>query len=127
MDLDLTAEGVAALEARTEGWIAGLQLVALSMRGGLVTLPPALHRLPAQPPPPGRSPPGARVAPPGLYSLLQWAEDDGDDERVERLREEIAVIEREIAAHRARRMDSMRCHATMPGRGHACRYGRSSA
>ena len=33
MGLDLTADDVAALEARTEGWIAGLQLAALSMRG----------------------------------------------------------------------------------------------
>lgn len=33
MGLDLTAEQVAALEARTEGWIAGLQMAALSMRG----------------------------------------------------------------------------------------------
>jgi LuxR family maltose regulon positive regulatory protein len=33
MDLDLSAEDVAALESRTEGWIAGLQLAALSMRG----------------------------------------------------------------------------------------------
>lgn len=33
MDLDLSAEQAAALEARTEGWIAGLQLAALSMRG----------------------------------------------------------------------------------------------
>lgn len=33
MGLDLSAEDVAALEARTEGWIAGLQLAALSMRG----------------------------------------------------------------------------------------------
>ncbi|HEU5104072.1 MAG TPA: AAA family ATPase, partial [Roseiflexaceae bacterium] len=33
MDLDLSAEEVAALETRTEGWIAGLQLAALSMRG----------------------------------------------------------------------------------------------
>ena len=32
MGLDLTPEGVAALEAQTEGWIAGLQLAALSMR-----------------------------------------------------------------------------------------------
>jgi LuxR family maltose regulon positive regulatory protein len=31
--LGLTAEQVTALEARTEGWIAGLQLAALSMRG----------------------------------------------------------------------------------------------
>jgi LuxR family maltose regulon positive regulatory protein len=32
MDLKLTAEDVAALEARTEGWIAGLQLAALSLQ-----------------------------------------------------------------------------------------------
>ena len=33
MGLDLSSDDVAALEARTEGWIAGLQLAALSMRG----------------------------------------------------------------------------------------------
>jgi LuxR family maltose regulon positive regulatory protein len=33
MELSLSAEDVAALETRTEGWIAGLQLAALSMRG----------------------------------------------------------------------------------------------
>jgi LuxR family transcriptional regulator, maltose regulon positive regulatory protein len=33
MDLSLTAEEVAALEARTEGWIAGLQLAAISLHG----------------------------------------------------------------------------------------------
>jgi LuxR family maltose regulon positive regulatory protein len=33
MGLDLSADEVAALEARTEGWIAGLQLAALSMQG----------------------------------------------------------------------------------------------
>jgi LuxR family transcriptional regulator, maltose regulon positive regulatory protein len=33
MGLQLTASNVAALEARTEGWIAALQLAALSMRG----------------------------------------------------------------------------------------------
>lgn len=33
MGLDLTTEDVAALEDRTEGWIAGLQLAALSMQG----------------------------------------------------------------------------------------------
>ena len=33
MGLNLPAEDVAALEARTEGWIAGLQLAAISMRG----------------------------------------------------------------------------------------------
>ena len=31
--LDLSSEYIAALEERTEGWIAGLQLAALSMRG----------------------------------------------------------------------------------------------
>lgn len=33
MGLDLSAADVTALEMRTEGWIAGLQLAALSMRG----------------------------------------------------------------------------------------------
>lgn len=33
MDLKLSAEDVAALETRTEGWIAGLQLAALSIQG----------------------------------------------------------------------------------------------
>ena len=33
MRLNLSAEDVSALEARTEGWIAGLQLAALSMQG----------------------------------------------------------------------------------------------
>ncbi len=33
MGLNLAAPDVAALDARTEGWIAGLQLAALSMRG----------------------------------------------------------------------------------------------
>ena len=33
MGLKLTAEDIAALESRTEGWIAGLQLAALSMQG----------------------------------------------------------------------------------------------
>ncbi len=33
MGLDLSEEDIAALEARTEGWIAGLQLAALSMQG----------------------------------------------------------------------------------------------
>jgi len=31
--LNLAVEDIAALEARTEGWIAGLQLAAISMRG----------------------------------------------------------------------------------------------
>jgi ATP/maltotriose-dependent transcriptional regulator MalT len=33
MDLHLSAEDIATLETRTEGWIAGLQLAALSMQG----------------------------------------------------------------------------------------------
>ena len=33
MGLNLSGENIAALEMRTEGWIAGLQLAALSMRG----------------------------------------------------------------------------------------------
>jgi LuxR family maltose regulon positive regulatory protein len=33
MSLDLAAEDIAALETRTEGWIAGLQLAALSIHG----------------------------------------------------------------------------------------------
>ncbi|MEI7847525.1 MAG: LuxR C-terminal-related transcriptional regulator [Chloroflexota bacterium] len=33
MGLNLTAENIAALEARTEGWVAGLQLAALSLQG----------------------------------------------------------------------------------------------
>jgi LuxR family maltose regulon positive regulatory protein len=33
MGLELTAKDIAALENRTEGWIAGLQLAALSMQG----------------------------------------------------------------------------------------------
>jgi LuxR family maltose regulon positive regulatory protein len=33
MGLDLSAEDISALETRTEGWIAGLQLAALSMQG----------------------------------------------------------------------------------------------
>ncbi len=33
MGLNLSTDDVAALEARTEGWIAGLQLAALSMKG----------------------------------------------------------------------------------------------
>ena len=33
MGLDISTENIAALETRTEGWIAGLQLAALSMQG----------------------------------------------------------------------------------------------
>jgi LuxR family transcriptional regulator, maltose regulon positive regulatory protein len=35
VDFDLSADDVAALDERTEGWIAGLQLVALSLQGEL--------------------------------------------------------------------------------------------
>jgi LuxR family maltose regulon positive regulatory protein len=37
MGLDLSAEDIAALEARTEGWIAGLQLAGLALQGSLST------------------------------------------------------------------------------------------
>ena len=40
MGLNLSAEDIAALETRTEGWIAGLQLAALSMQGHS-EIPPA--------------------------------------------------------------------------------------
>ncbi len=33
MDLNLSAEDITALETRTEGWIAGLQLAALALQG----------------------------------------------------------------------------------------------
>jgi LuxR family maltose regulon positive regulatory protein len=33
MQLELSPEGIAELEERTEGWVAGLQLVALSLSG----------------------------------------------------------------------------------------------
>jgi LuxR family maltose regulon positive regulatory protein len=33
MGFDLSSDGIAALEARTEGWIASLKLAALSMHG----------------------------------------------------------------------------------------------
>ena len=33
MGLSLTSEDIAALDSKTEGWIAGLQMAALSMRG----------------------------------------------------------------------------------------------
>jgi len=35
MSLQLSAENIAALEARTEGWITGLQLAALALQGSL--------------------------------------------------------------------------------------------
>ena len=35
MGLDLSPENISALEARTEGWIAGLQLAALALQGSL--------------------------------------------------------------------------------------------
>ena len=37
MGLNLSSEDIAALETRTEGWIAGLQMAALSMRGLIET------------------------------------------------------------------------------------------
>lgn len=37
MDLNLSAEEITALEARTEGWIAGLQMAALALQGTLST------------------------------------------------------------------------------------------
>ena len=42
--LDLTEEQIAALEARTEGWIAGLQLAALALQAlsGQATVMPGL-------------------------------------------------------------------------------------
>jgi LuxR family maltose regulon positive regulatory protein len=45
MGLDLSPEDVAALEARTEGWIAGLQMAALSMQDQKRTL----ARVPSEP------------------------------------------------------------------------------
>jgi LuxR family transcriptional regulator, maltose regulon positive regulatory protein len=39
MELNLSAENIAALESRTEGWVAGLQLAALSMRGAKADAP----------------------------------------------------------------------------------------
>jgi LuxR family maltose regulon positive regulatory protein len=50
MGLELSAANIAALEARTEGWIAGLQLAALSMQGrqedaaGFITAFTGSHR-----------------------------------------------------------------------------------
>jgi LuxR family maltose regulon positive regulatory protein len=49
MRLDLTPDQVAVLDQRVEGWIAGLQLVALSMRGqedvsGFITAFTGSHR-----------------------------------------------------------------------------------
>ena len=49
MGLNLSDDDVAALETRTEGWIAGLQLAALSMRGHFARhhqLHPIFHRQP---------------------------------------------------------------------------------
>ncbi|HNB52449.1 MAG TPA: AAA family ATPase, partial [Anaerolineales bacterium] len=43
MELNLSAPDVAALETRTEGWIAGLQLAALALQA----LPPSLPELPS--------------------------------------------------------------------------------
>ena len=48
MGLNLSAEDIAALETRTEGWIAGLQLAAISMQGHhrRRQFHPILHRQP---------------------------------------------------------------------------------
>ena len=49
MGLDLSAEDVAALETRTEGWIAGLQMAAISLQGRWRRrrrFHPLLHRQP---------------------------------------------------------------------------------
>ena len=48
MGLNLSAEDIAALETRTEGWIAGLQLAALSMQGhqDVHQFHPIFHRQP---------------------------------------------------------------------------------
>jgi len=49
MGLNLSAEDIAALETRTEGWIAGLQLAALACKGRFpcrdIQTPPALSNL----------------------------------------------------------------------------------
>jgi LuxR family transcriptional regulator, maltose regulon positive regulatory protein len=47
MGLNLSAEDIAALEARTEGWIAGLQLAALSMHRAIKTPPASSNLSPA--------------------------------------------------------------------------------
>ncbi|MBK8021871.1 MAG: hypothetical protein IPK19_10730 [Chloroflexi bacterium] len=49
MGLNLSAEDIAALESRTEGWIAGLQMAALSMQGAdrHWCVHPSLHRQPS--------------------------------------------------------------------------------
>ncbi len=41
MGLNLSADNISALEARTEGWIAGLQLAALALQGTLAVQGPA--------------------------------------------------------------------------------------
>jgi LuxR family maltose regulon positive regulatory protein len=46
MGLELQAEAVAALASRTEGWIAGLQLAALAMRGAGIADTGQQERLP---------------------------------------------------------------------------------
>ena len=47
MGLNLSAEDIAALETRTEGWIAGLQLAAISMQGHDKTPPASSNPSPA--------------------------------------------------------------------------------
>lgn len=44
MGLDLGAGDIAALEERTEGWIAGLQLAALSIQGRMGVWDEGDHR-----------------------------------------------------------------------------------
>jgi LuxR family maltose regulon positive regulatory protein len=71
MGLDLSADDVAALGKRTEGWAAGLQLAALSLRGredirGFVDAFSGQHPLSARLP----RPRGARAAAGGRQSIL---------------------------------------------------------
>ena len=50
MGLNLSAEDIAALETRTEGWIAGLQLAAISMQGTAKILTSFIQIFHRQPP-----------------------------------------------------------------------------
>ena len=45
MGLDLSADDIAALETRTEGWVAGLQLAAISMVAGFFSMSEGLDWL----------------------------------------------------------------------------------
>ena len=51
MGLNLSAEDIAALETRTEGWIAGLQLAAISMQGTRFARRHQLHQIVHRQPP----------------------------------------------------------------------------